>query len=163
MDCIIREMTEADWDRVRSIYMQAIIEGMSTFQTECPSYNIWDESHKKDCRLAAVADGIVVGWCALSATSSREAYRGVVEVSIYIDQKYRNLGIGTRLLKELCTISKDHGYWCLYASIFSINSASIELHRKCGFREIGYRKKIAKDRFGVWQDTTLMELRNSIY
>lgn len=163
VDCIIREMTEADWDRVSSIYMQAIDEGTSTFERECPSYSKWDESHKKDCRLVAVVDGIVAGWCALSPTSSREAYSGVVEVSIYVDQGYRNRGIGTRLLKELCEMSKERGYWCLYACIFSINSASIELHKKCGFREIGYREKIARDRFGAWQDTTLMEFRNSIY
>lgn len=40
--------------------------------------------------------------------------------------------------------------------------ASIALHKKCGFREIGYREKIAKDKFGVWQNTTLMERRNNI-
>lgn len=33
------------------------------------------------------------------------------------------------------------------------------MHKKCGFREIGYRERIAKDRFGNWQNTTLMELR----
>ena len=40
-------------------------------------------------------------------------------------------------------------------------SASEGLHKKCGFREIGYREKIAKDRFGEWQNTTLMEYRAS--
>ena len=51
------------------------------------------------------------------------------------------------------------GYWSLYSAIFSINAGSIALHKKCGFREIGYREKIAKDKFGIWQNTTLMELR----
>ena len=110
-----------------------------------------------------MADGTIAGWCALSPTSAREAYTGVVEVSIYIDQGYRNRGIGTRLLRKLCEMSRERGYWCLYAAIFPINSASIELHKKCGFREIGCREKIARDRFGVWQNTTIMELRNSIY
>ena len=29
----------------------------------------------------------------------------------------------------------------------------------CGFRVIGYRDRIAKDRFGRWQNTTIMERR----
>ena len=31
---------------------------------------------------------------------------------------------------------------------------------KNGWRIIGTREKIAKDRFGVWQDTTIMERRS---
>jgi phosphinothricin acetyltransferase len=55
--------------------------------------------------------------------------------------------------------ARDNGIWSFYATIFSINLASIEFHKKCGFREIGYHGRIAKDRFGKWQNTTLIELR----
>lgn len=65
-------------------------------------------------------------------------------------------------MQKLCEETEKAGYWSLYSAIFSINKASIALHKKCGFREIGYREKIAKDRFGVWQNTTLMERRNHI-
>ncbi len=51
------------------------------------------------------------------------------------------------------------GIWRLYVAIFSINVASIKFHEICGFRKIGYRERIAKDKFGKWQNTTLMELR----
>lgn len=44
---------------------------------------------------------------------------------------------------------------------FSANESSIKLHNKRGFRTIGYRERIAKDRFGNWIDTTLMEYRFS--
>jgi len=33
------------------------------------------------------------------------------------------------------------------------------LHSKCGFRTIGYRERLAKDRFGNWTDTVMMEYR----
>ena len=35
--------------------------------------------------------------------------------------------------------------------------------KKCGFRRIGYRENIARDRFGVWRDTVLFERRNTYY
>ena len=156
---MIREMQKADWNRVSEIYQQALLEGKSTFNTVCPDYDEWDNNHIKDCRYVAEIDDMVVGWIAISPTSSREAYKGVVEVSIYIDNKYQGSGIGTKLLKKLCNESEKRGYWCLYVAIFSINRPSIELYKKCGFREIGYRERIAKDRFGKWQNTVLMERR----
>lgn len=156
-------MLPSDWDDIKLIYKNAIDEGISTFQTECPSFEEWDSSHIKDCRFVLTVGGEIAGWCALSQTSSREAYRGVVEVSIYFKNIYRGQGFGTKLLKHLCAESEAHGYWCLYSSIFSINDASIRLHEKCGFRRIGYRENIARDRFGVWRDTVLFERRNTYY
>ena len=162
MHTVIREMEENDWERVSQIYQQALLEGISTFETKCPSFELWDKGHLKDCRFVMLAENTVVGWCVVSPTSAREAYKGVIEVSIYIDKAFRGKGLGTELLNHLCRASEEKGYWCLYVSILSINTASINLHKKCGFREVGYRERIAKDRFGQWQNTTLMERRNTI-
>lgn len=72
---------------------------------------------------------------------------------------YKEKGIGTQLVKMLLEEAPGAGFWSIYSAIISINKASIALHKKCGFREIGYRERIAKDRFGEWQNTTLMEYR----
>lgn len=156
---MIRAMQKTDWTRVAEIYTQGLERGISTFNTVCPSFEEWDASHKTDCRFVYVADDNVVGWIAISPSSGRCVYSGSVEVSIYIDPAYQGKGIGTALMKELIQEAPKKGYWSLYSAIFSINMASISLHKKCGFREIGYRERIAKDRFGEWQNTTLMELR----
>lgn len=156
---LIREMKGKDWERVKAIYEQGLEKGMSTFNTICPSFEEWNENHVKECRFVAEIEGNVVGWCAISNTSTRDAYRGVVEVSIYMDEYYQGQGIGSQLMETLCSEAEKRGYWCLYSAIFSINTSSIKLHKKCGFREIGYRERIAKDRFGNWQNTTLMERR----
>lgn len=157
---MIREMLKEDWDKVKDIYMQGMIAGTSTYTTICPDYTEWDLAHKKDCRFVYVEDGVVVGWIALSPVSARPAFSGVAEVSIYIDEKYHHKGIGTKLLNEMSKESEKKGYWSLYSAIFTSNKASIALHKKCGFREIGYREKLAKDRFGNWQDTTMLEKRS---
>ncbi len=155
-------MKADDWARFSQIYTQGLLEGISTFSTVCPTFEEWDAVHLKDCRYVMLADDTVVGWCAVSPTSAREAYKGVVEVSIYFDKAFRGQGLGTKLLDHLCRESEEKGYWCLYVNIFSINAASLNLHTKCGFREIGYRERIAKDKFGSWQNTIAMERRNGI-
>nr|WP_294490983.1 GNAT family N-acetyltransferase [uncultured Anaerosporobacter sp.] len=160
--CMIRRMNELDWDRVSEIYIQGLETNLSTFQTECPSYEEWDASHLCDGRLVAVIEDQVVGFAALSPTSKREVYRGVVEVSLYVDAGFKNCKIGTTLLKTLIVDSEKKGYWTLCSSIIAENVASIRVHERCGFRQVGYREKIAKDRFGRWRNTIVMEKRSNL-
>lgn len=156
---MIREMNEEDWKRVEEIYLQGIEKGTATFNTKCPSYEEWDNGHIDSCRFVYVDDEYVVGWIAISPTSSRCVYKGCVEMSVYVDSNYQGRGIGTKLVAHLLQEAQIRGYWSVYSTVISINTASIALHKKCGFREIGYREKVAKDRFGNWQNTTLFELR----
>ena len=158
---MIRKMLDTDWTRVAEIYKQGMESCIATFNTECPSFEEWDKSHIKECRYVYEDNGIVVGWISISPTSSRCVYRGVAEMSIYNDSAHKGKGIGTALVNHLIKESQKLGYWSIYSAIISINKASIALHKKCGFREIGYRERIAKDIHGEWQNTTLMEYRAS--
>lgn len=158
--CVIRRMKDSDWVRVSEIYTQGINSNLSTFQTECPSYEEWNSNHLQDCRLVAVIDDVVVGFAVIAKTSSREVYKGVVEHSIYVDTSYHNCKIGTTLLKTLITDSEKKGYYTLCSSIIAENAASLRLHEKCGFRQVGYRERIAKDRFGRWHNTIMVERRS---
>ena len=158
----IREMRPEDWEVVAAIYKEGIDTKISTFQSTVPTYEEWDKSHIKTCRLVAEEDGKVVGWAALSAYSSRCVYSGVAEVSIYIKADSRGKQIGEKLLLELITQSEKEGIWTLQSGIIEINKASIALHKKTGFRMVGYREKIAKDHNGVWQNTVLMERRSAV-
>ena len=50
-------------------------------------------------------------------------------------------------------------FWTLTAEIISKNIASLNLHKKCGFRKVGYREKLGH-RKGVWHDVILLERRS---
>lgn len=162
MEYSIEPMKSSDWEQVKSIYLKGIKTGIATFQTEAPAFENWDEGHLDSCRLVARSKNELFGWAALSPTSSRECYKGVVEVSIYIGEKYKGQGIGTALLKEIIKLSEENGIWTLYCSIIKENTASIAICKKCGFREIGIREKIAKMSNGIWHDTVLMERRSKV-
>jgi len=162
MDYLIEEMTFSDWEQVANIYLEGIKTGKATFQAEVPTWQDWNNNHISSCRLVARSAEDVLGWCALSPTSSRSVYKGVLEVSLYIGEKYKGQGIGTTLLQNLVKLSEENGFWTLYSAIIKENFASILLHKKCGFREIGIREKIAKMNNERWHDVVLMERRSKI-
>lgn len=162
MNYKIEEMKESDWDEVSKIYLEGINTGIATFQNSIPTFEEWNNGHIKSCRLVAKSEGKVVGFAVLSPTSSRTVYSGVAEVSIYIGENYRDLGIGQSLMTNLVKLSEENNFWTLQSGIIRENTSSIELHKKCGFREIGIREKVAKMDNGVWHDTVLMERRSKL-
>jgi phosphinothricin acetyltransferase len=154
-------MSPADWDRVRQIYVEGIATGNATFETDAPCWEKWNAAHRPDCRFVARDAGEVVGWAALSPVSSRCVYAGVAEVSIYVGERARGRGVGRMLLRALVEASERVGIWTLQAGIFPENIASIELHRRAGFRSVGVREKLGcMD--GRWRDVVLIERRSAL-
>ena len=158
----IREVSKDDIEDILEIYLEGISSGISTFQTNAPTSEEWDQEHLADCRFVAInSKNLVVGWIALTPVSGRCVYRGVAEISVYIKEKYRAKGIGTLLLAEVISKSEDLGIWTLQSGIIEENQASISLHKKNGFRIIGYRELIGQDKDGIWRNVVLMERRST--
>lgn len=161
----IDAMAANDWPEVSAIYMEGIATGLATFETSVPSWEHWNEAHLEVGRLVARAKGKpkvnVIGWVALSPTSQREVYSGVIDESIYIAASARGMGVGKSLLEALINDSEQAGIWTLQAGIFRDNKASLALHSNCGFRVIGHQER--KGRLnGVWHDVFLMERRSKV-
>jgi L-amino acid N-acyltransferase YncA len=155
-------MEQSDWPAVAKIYQQGMDTNLATFQLECPSHDHWNGFYLAQCRLVILSDDEIAGWAALSPFSSRDAYSGVAEVSLYMEQSFRGKGLGKRLFISLIADSEQNGFWTLQSQIMENNLASIRLHEACGFRIVGFREKIGRDRYGVWRNTVLMERRSSL-
>jgi len=154
-----RSLFERDWSMVSEIYSDGLDTGNASFETNIPSWEDWDNRHLKSCRIIAEINGQVVGWSALSPISSRCIYGGVAELSVYVSAEFRRKKIGTKLLECLIKESEDNGIWTLQAGVFPENKASLELHKRLDFREIGFQEKIGKLN-GVWRDILLLERRS---
>jgi phosphinothricin acetyltransferase len=161
MDFVIDSLLTQDWELVRTIYLEGIATGQATFETEAPDWERWDAGHLPQCRIVARSGDGILGWAALSPVSRREVYAGVAEVSVYVAASARGFGVGGALMRALIEASERQGVWTLQSSIFPENHASVTLHLKHGFREVGRRDRIARHH-GVWRDTVVLERRSRV-
>lgn len=151
-------MTQADWPAVRDIYSAGIAGGNATFEAVAPEWAAWDAQHLGRHRLVARSGAGVLGWAAVSPVSERCAYAGVVEDSVYVRPDAHGRGVGRMLLEALTAETDAAGIWTVQAGIFPENVASVELHRRCGFRVVGTRERLGQ-LGGRWRDVVLMERR----
>lgn len=162
----IRELTAADWRAVEEAYRHGIEDGEATFETSTPSWEAFDAGKVPSPRLVAEDDDArVLGWAAASLVSTRAAYRGVIEHSVYLHRDARGRGMGRMLLTAFVDAADEAGYWTIQSSIFPENRASLALHEAAGFRVVGRRERIARsalgEHAGKWRDTLLVERRSA--
>jgi L-amino acid N-acyltransferase YncA len=160
MELDIEPMRPQDWPGVRAIYLEGIATGNATFEQTAPEWETWDAGHLPAARIVARCDSDMLGWAALSPVSSRCAYAGVAEVSVYVAESARGGGVGRKLLARLIADSEAAGIWTLQAGIFPENAASIALHERAGFRLVGMRERPGQMN-GRWRDVVLMERRSA--
>jgi phosphinothricin acetyltransferase len=152
-------LVAGDWPRVSAIFADGIATGHATFETEVPSWDAWNAAHLRSPRLVArTADG-VVGWAACTPYSSRAAYAGVAEESVYVAHGARGQSVGRALLGTLVERAEQEGIWTLQAGIFPENMGSLRLHLGCGFRVVGVRERLGR-LDGAWRDVVLLERRS---
>ncbi len=156
-----RPMIETDYPIVAQIYRQGIDSGMATFETEVPSWDVFNKKYLGHSRLVALADEKIIAWATLSGVSKRAVYRGVAEVSVYVAEASRGQGLGESLLRALVKSSEKNKIWTLQAVIFPQNQSSIIIHQRNDFRLVGRREKIACLN-NQWQDTLLFERRSQL-
>ncbi|WP_353507791.1 N-acetyltransferase family protein [Intrasporangium sp.] len=158
----ITALTARHADDVIRIYQLGIDGRLATFETEAPTWAEFDASRLSGHRFVALDDdGVVLGWIAVTPVSSRRAYAGVVEHSVYVDPRARGRGVGRALLETLIASTEAAGIWTIQSGVFPENVASLALHRRLGFREVGVRQRVAQ-LDGRWRDVVLLERRSAV-
>ena len=150
-----------NYNQIAAIYKEGIATNMATFETVVPDWKIWNNKFLSFGRIALQENHKIIAWASLTLVSKRDVYKGVAEVSVYVKSSERGRGLGEKILKELIKTSENNGIWTLQASIFRENKASLYIHKKCGFRVIGFKEKIAKLN-GIWKDNILLERRSKV-
>ena len=159
-DYRVRAATAADAEAICRIYNQGIEDRVATLETEqrTPEERAaWLAARgPRHPVIVAEDDGHIIGWGSLNQFNPRDAYRHVVDFSIYVERAYRGRGAGKVVLTRLIELAREHGYHKMVLSAFPSNSGGMALYERMGFRTVGvYKEQGMLD--GRWVDTIVME------
>lgn len=161
-DLRIRAAARGDLPRVQAIYAHEVLTGTASFELEPPDV---DELARRMRRvrergypyLVAVVDDDVVGYAYAAEYRPRPAYAYTVESSVYVAAEARRRGVGEALLRRLVDDCTAAGARQMVAVIGdSAHVASIALHAKCGFRQVGVLHDVGY-KFHRWLDSVIMQ------
>jgi phosphinothricin acetyltransferase len=107
--------------------------------------------------FVAVEDGEVAGFSSYGPFRNGSSYGATVEHSIYIARAFRGRGLSRALMEPLIAHATAGGKHAMIAAIGLPNEASVALHRKLGFVEVGRLPQIGRKK-GQWLDLLLMQL-----
>ncbi len=101
--------------------------------------------------LAAERNGAFAGYAYGTSHRARHAYRYSTEVSVYVHEAHRGVGVGAALYQRLFDVLAERGFFQAYAGITEPNDASSLLHSRAGFHHIGTFPRVGY-KFGRWHD-----------
>jgi RimJ/RimL family protein N-acetyltransferase len=94
------------------------------------------QENGKQIILAAEVDGAVVATSSVQRYNHRsEAHKGTLGIAIR--SGYRNIGIGTEMIKLLIEESRNAGLRILLLAVFETNKMARHVYEKIGFKEAG--------------------------
>lgn len=158
----IRSASPSDLDAVQRIYAHHVVHGLGSFELEAPTLaemrSRFDAVRERGLPyLVALEDRTVVGFAYAGPYRQRPAYRFTVEDSVYVSHEAQGRGVGAALLEHLVRRLGTAGVRQVVAVIGdSANQASIALHAKLGFREVGVLRAVGR-KHERWVDTVLMQ------
>jgi L-amino acid N-acyltransferase len=157
----VRLATESDLAAINEIYNHYVLHSTCTYQEEPESIEDrrhWFAHHGTQHPVTvAETNSKVIGWGSLSAYHARSAYRRTVENSVYVHHESHRRGMGSILLADLIARSRALGQRAIIAGIDADQAASIALHAKFEFQQVGHFKQVGF-KFGRWLDVIYMEL-----
>ena len=145
----IRDATEADLPAIVEIHNAAIASRISSAQLEpvtVESQREWFRAHSPAQYPIWVAEleGGIAGWLSFRKFLPRCAYRGTVELSVYVSEQFRRRGLGRKLLQQATGRGPKLGMHSLVGLIFGHNEPSIALFQVAGFERWGLLPGVAR-------------------
>ena len=143
---LVRDAIEKDVNSINNIYNYEVLNGVATFDTEPKTYEErleWLNHHssKYPC-IVVEKEGKTLAWGSLTQYSTRKAYEGTCEISIYVDKESRGMGLGKVIIAELLERAKNNGIHVILSRVAGENEASKTLHVNFGFELVGILKEV---------------------
>lgn len=158
----IRHLEPRDVSYINDIYNHYILNTPITFDIDPKSVEdrvewatTFSQQGRHQCLVATEGEAFL-GWACSGPYRPKAAYQTSVEVSIYLDPNASGRGIGTLLYDALFAALKEEDVHRLLAGITHPNDASVGLHRRFGFSEVGLYTEVGF-KFEKYWDVLWME------
>lgn len=164
MPLVIRPATEADLPAINAIYNYYV--PLTTANYDVAPLSM-EERRRWFAERAAIHPVIVVfdeagdaekmvGWGSLNVFRSKPGYRFAVENSVYVHPDHQRQGIGSAIIEHQIRQAKELGLHAIVAGIDTEQTASLALHAKHGFKEVGRFPEIGR-KFDRWLEAVFMQ------
>ena len=160
---LVRPATEDDLPALTDIYNHYVVTTPITFDLQpltVDDRRAWFVEHSHGGRhrlLVATGDhvgnvgrGEAVGYASSSRFRPKPAYDTTVECSVYCRADVVRRGIGTALYRALFEQLKEEDINRIVAGVTLPNPASIALHERCGFRQVGTLSSVGRKFDRYW-------------
>jgi phosphinothricin acetyltransferase len=166
MTVVVRDFCTADIEELTALYNYYILKTTITFDLQPYTVQqrqaMWMSHYAHSGRyrlLVAERDGQLVGYATSSRLRVKAAYDTSVETSLYLVAEAQGCGIGSQLYGSLFDALRQEDVHRAYAGITLPNEASMAIHRKFGFEQVGLFREVGRkfDRYWdvVWLEKAL--------
>ena len=157
----IRLATSADAEAMCDIYAPVVRDTIISFELVPPTVDEMRGRIEKTLPrypwLVSERDGDVLGYAYASQHSERAAYDWSANVSVYVSETARRMGVGTTLYRALFGLMRVQGFVNVYAGIALPNAGSVGLHEALGMTPVGVYHQVGY-KFGAWHDVGWWEM-----
>lgn len=152
---VIRNALPGDLAALTALYNHYVVHTPITFDVvtlQPEQRRPWFDDHARGGRhrlLVAEEGGAVVGYATSSRWRPKPAYDTTVESSVYVRHDAVGRGIGRLLYSTLFDLLANENVHTIVAGVALPNDASIALHERFGFQQVGVFREVGQkfDRF----------------
>jgi HAD superfamily hydrolase (TIGR01509 family) len=158
----VRPGRRTDLPALTELYNRYVRESVATFDLEpwtVEQRGPWFDHYAEAGRyrlLVAVDGDELLGYATSSIFRARAAYQPSVETTVYLDPGAVGRGVGSMLYQRLFTDLQAEDVHRAFAGIAQPNPASVALHRRFGFTDIGTFGEVGR-KHGQWWDVLWMQ------
>jgi phosphinothricin acetyltransferase len=158
----LRDATEDDLPGILEIYNDAVANTTAIWnetRVDLENRRQWWQGRQAagyPILVLVDAQGAVVGYASYGDWRPFDGYRHTVEHSVYIHPQGRGRGAGRRLMEALLERAMTQGKHVMVAGVDGDNQASIILHQKLGFTQVGQMPQVGC-KFGRWLNLVFLQ------
>ena len=156
---MIRPATDADAERIATIWNDMIRNSLATFTTEEKPVSAVRQLVRDRSEAFWVIDGEGdndLGFVTYGPFRAGPGYAATVEHTIILGPSAQGRGFGRKLLTHALAAAAAQGHHVMVAGISSANPAAVAFHRALGFQQTGHMPEVGR-KAGRWLDLILMQ------